>query len=681
MEKMGHQGHPGVQELQARLKEAQDALRAIRTGEVDAVVVPDSHGSQVFTLKGADRPYRILVETMNEGTVTLLPDGTVGYSNSRFSGMLGMPLEQVIGSSFTRFLSSADQPRFQSLLDGSIEGGCQAEFLLHGCYGYLAPTLVSARPLGDAPASGFCLAITDLSALKRAEHESSYLASIVESSEDAIIGKTLDGTIVSWNRAAERLYGYDAHEAIGQSIAILVPDDLFDDLPAILEKIRRGEVIEHFETERMRKDGAHVSVSLTVSPLKDAAGAVIGASSIARNITARKRAEEALRAADRQTRLILEAAAEGVYGTDAESNFTFVNPAATRILGYTAEELIGRRVHTMVHHSFPDGTPYPMEECKLAHAIMHAGVAIFVEDWFWRKDGSGFPVELSAAPMLVDGKVVGTVATFSDITERKQTTEKLALQARELERSNKELQQFAYISSHDLQEPLRTMASFAQLLQRRYQGKLDANADDFIHFIVDGATRMQGLINDLLMYSRVGSRAREFAPADCTAVLRQAISNLQVAITECGAQVTHDPLPTIPCDEGQLTQVFQNLLGNSIKFRNSPVPRIHVAARREASEWVFSVKDNGIGIDPQYAGRIFEVFQRLHTCSEYPGSGIGLAITKKIVERHGGHVWVESQLHQGATFFFSIPDSCRPDLPNLQPTPSATLFNADISAL
>jgi light-regulated signal transduction histidine kinase (bacteriophytochrome) len=225
------------------------------------------------------------------------------------------------------------------------------------------------------------------------------------------------------------------------------------------------------------------------------------------------------------------------------------------------------------------------------------------------------------------------------------------------------------------------MASFAQLLQRRYQGRLDANADDFIHFIVDGATRMQGLINDLLMYSRVGSRGRDFAPADCTAILRQAIANLQMAITECGAQVTHDPLPTIPCDEGQLTQVFQNLLGNSIKFRNSAAPRIHVAARREASEWIFSVKDNGIGIDPQYAGRIFEVFQRLHNCSEYPGSGIGLAITKKIVERHGGHVWVESQLHQGATFFFSIPDSCRPDLPNLQPTPSATLFNADISAL
>ena len=236
-----------------------------------------------------------------------------------------------------------------------------------------------------------------------------------------------------------------------------------------------------------------------------------------------------------------------------------------------------------------------------------------------------------------------------------QLNRELEQRVADLARSNTELEQFAYIASHDLQEPLRTVASFAQLLQKRYQGKLDANADEFIHYLVDGATRMQGLINDLLAYSRVGRRDKEFAPTDCTAVLEQALHNLYAAIGECGAQVTHDPLPTVKCDGAQIMQVFQNLVGNSIKFRDSHPPRVHVAVQRKPSEWVFSVKDNGIGIDPQYHHRIFEVFQRLHTRAEYPGSGIGLAIAKKIVERHGGRIWVESQFHQGAEFFFALP--------------------------
>ncbi len=259
-----------------------------------------------------------------------------------------------------------------------------------------------------------------------------------------------------------------------------------------------------------------------------------------------------------------------------------------------------------------------------------------------------------------------------DITERRRaeealekrtrelmnSQEALKQKAQELSRSNADLEQFAYVASHDLQEPLRTMTSFAQLLRRRYQGKLDANADDFIHFIVDGATRMQGLITDLLAYSRVGSRGKETVSTDCAAVFDQAVANLQTAIVESGAVVTHDSLPTVPCDGAQLIQVFQNLVGNSIKFRDSHSPRVHVAAEPRPSEWVFSVKDNGIGIDPEYAQRIFEVFQRLHTRTEYPGSGIGLAIAKKIVERHGGRIWVESQPHQGATFFFTLPAQC-----------------------
>jgi PAS domain S-box-containing protein len=373
---------------------------------------------------------------------------------------------------------------------------------------------------------------------KRALEAVTWLATIVESCDDAIIGLTKEGVITSWNKGAEKLYGYPSTEILGHPVSALIPPDRSGELTTFLASLGNGARMEQFETVRLRKNGSLVDVSLSVFPLLDSRGEVTGAASIAHDITARKRADEAL---EKRTREL----------TDSQ--------------------------------------------CAL---------------------------------------------------EQK---------AQELARSNAELQQFAYVALHDLQEPVRTIVGFAQLLQRRYQGKLDTNADDFIGFIVHGAARMQAHIQDLLAYSRVGSRGRDFAPTKCMTVFDQALANLHAAVAESGAVVTHDALPVVSCDGEQLIRVFQNLIANSIKFRESHAPRIHVAAEQRSSEWVFSVKDNGIGIDPQYATRIFAVFQRLHSPTEYPGSGIGLAIAKKIVERHGGRIWVESQPHQGATFFFTLP--------------------------
>jgi signal transduction histidine kinase len=242
-----------------------------------------------------------------------------------------------------------------------------------------------------------------------------------------------------------------------------------------------------------------------------------------------------------------------------------------------------------------------------------------------------------------------------EITERKRAEEELKQMADELARSNADLKQFAFIASHDLQEPLHIIAGYLKLLARRYKGKLDANADDFMDGAIDGVKRMQMLIKNLLAYSQVGSKGKDFKPADCSLVVGLAIANLQRAIEESGAVVTYDDFPTIMADFSQLSRLFQNLIGNAIKFRNKEIPKVHVSAERKENEWVFSVRDNGIGIDPQYAKRVFDIFQRLHGRGEYPGTGIGLAICKRIVERHGGRIWVESKPGNGSTFYFTIP--------------------------
>jgi light-regulated signal transduction histidine kinase (bacteriophytochrome) len=266
---------------------------------------------------------------------------------------------------------------------------------------------------------------------------------------------------------------------------------------------------------------------------------------------------------------------------------------------------------------------------------------------------------LIIAPLTGFGVVISRklARERQDLLEARQKLEKSIT---ELARSNSDLQQFAYVASHDLQEPLRMVASYTQLLGKRYKGRLDEDADEFIAYAVNGASRMQALIQDLLAFSRVDSQGQRFEPTSVETLLGYALDNLKGAIEEAGAVITHDPLPAVMADERQFLHLLQNLLSNALKFRGPEPPRIHLSAERLGGEWLFSVRDNGIGIDPQYGERIFILFQRLHTNAEYPGTGIGLALCKKIVERHGGRIWMESRLGQGATFCFTVPDRAMP---------------------
>jgi light-regulated signal transduction histidine kinase (bacteriophytochrome) len=288
------------------------------------------------------------------------------------------------------------------------------------------------------------------------------------------------------------------------------------------------------------------------------------------------------------------------------------------------------------------------------------GICEPYEKEYVRRDGTRVPVYIADA--MLPGPEGEIAAFILNISDRKQAEQSVLRITEDLRRSNAELEQFAYVASHDLQEPLRMVASYTKLLEKRYQGRLDADADDFINYVVDGATRMQQLINSLLDYSRVGTRGRDFTSTSCEKILKEAQANLEVSIQESGARITHDTLPTVRADTLQLIQLFQNLIGNAIRFRSEKPPEIHICAEQRDDNWLFSIRDNGIGMESQYFDRIFVIFQRLHTRAEYAGTGIGLAICKKIVERHGGRIWVESELGKGSTFFFTLPIQQRPGI-------------------
>lgn len=271
---------------------------------------------------------------------------------------------------------------------------------------------------------------------------------------------------------------------------------------------------------------------------------------------------------------------------------------------------------------------------------LEQGIALFVTAM----------ITCGVALLLISGR-----ALDREDAERRQAQAALAERAGQLARSNRELEHFAYVASHDLQEPLRIVASYAQLLKRRYAQRLDADADEFIHFIVDGANRMQQLTLDLLAYSRVETGGEDFRAADCEVVFAGAVENLRAAVDESNATILHDALPTVHADPTQLAQLFQNLIGNALKFRNAEPPHVHVFADRGPSEWTFRIQDNGIGIERQHQERIFRMFQRLHPREKFPGTGIGLSLCQRIVERHGGKIWVESEPGRGSTFCFTLP--------------------------
>lgn len=361
----------------------------------------------------------------------------------------------------------------------------------------------------------------------------------------------------------------------------------------------------------------------------------------------------------RNAQLALEEARDkymDLYDFSPVGYFTFTSEALIKEVNLAGAALLGIERGKLINQGFGrfvSGKDLVQWDRHIMN-LLELGKKLICEISLKRGDGSMFHAQIESITMDSNSGTAVIRSAVSDITERKKSEVTLNRYAEKLRRSNEELQQFAYVTSHDLQEPLRMIASYLQLIESRYKGKLDKDADEFIAFSVDGAARLQDMITGLLSYSSVGTKRKPFDDVNCSEVLGHVISNLKVAIEESGALVTSDRLPVIKADGGQLVQVFQNLISNAIKFRGADLPRIHVSAEQKETEWVFSVRDSGIGIAPEYKNRIFKIFQRLHG-REYPGVGIGLSICRRIVESHGGRIWFESEYGKGTTFYYAIP--------------------------
>ena len=483
------------------------------------------------------------------------------------------------------------------------------------------------------------------------ESEESYRMLLHGIQDYAIFMMDPRGQILNWNAGAERIKGYIAEEIIGRNFSCFFP-------PEDIERGRPEEVLRttaengrHEEQGmRMRKDGSRFLASLTFTALRDPAGNLRGFSEFSHDLSESKESGAKYRG-------LLEAAPDAMVVVNHGGEIVLLNLQAEKQFGYYRDELVGQKVTNIIPEGFAERLI--ADALRSAEDALAQQIGTGIELTGRRKDGSGFPIEIMLSP-LESAEGVLVTAAIRDITKRKKAEANLLQKVEELNRSNQELEQFAYIASHDLQEPLRMVASYTQLLSRRYKGQLGSDADEFIAFAVDGASRMQRLIQDLLAYSRAGTKAKLLFDTSSEEALQQALVNLRGAIEESHAVVTHDPLPTVLADEMQLVQLFQNLVGNAVKYQNPGIPRIHIsAARNGGNKWRFSIKDNGLGIDSQYFDRIFGMFQRLHKREEFAGTGVGLAICKKIVERHGGSISVESQPGHGSTFHFALEGSER----------------------
>jgi PAS domain S-box-containing protein len=791
------------------------------TGGVNMLVDITGRKQAEQTLRESEERFRTIVDATPECVKLVACDGTLLMMNQAGLRMIEAAEPEIaMGASVYGLIAPEHRNAYREFNEHICHGGKGLlEYDIIGLRGTRRQMETQAAPLRLPDGSVVQLGVTrDISERRKAEENRALLGAIVDSSDDAIISKDLNGIITSWNDGAERMFGYTAEEIVGKPVLMLIPDDRKDEEPDILARLERGERIDHFETIRRRKDGELLHISLTISPIRAPNGPVIGASKIARDITQRKRNEEAINALNAQltadlsamtrmqqlsTRLIqdgtfselldeildagvaltgadmglmhlmdkdghlrivahrgfrasslaffgesarhavcgnvlrhharvivddvanssalsdaarpvllelgvravqstplvgrsgevlgilsthyrilrgpsgrdlrmidilarqaadlidrkraeetrgqlsaiVEGSGDAIYVYDFEGTILTWNHAAEELYGYSADEIIGRSSGTIV----PAGR---REELRglIEGADDRAEIIRNLETTRLRRDGSIFPALLTISPIRDEsGKAVALSVIARDITERKRAED-------ELRQANTDLEQFAYSASHDLQEPLRTIKIYSELLFDRFSAAAEGESAEFLGFLRNAATRMELLVHDLLAYTQISRLEAPPIEVDTNEAVAEALANLGGAIVESGATVTSDPLPPLRVHSTHIRQLFQNLVGNAIKYRHADrAPAVQIGVERQDEYWVFTVRDNGIGIQPEFKEQIFGLFSRLHNTDRYAGTGIGLAICQRIVERYRGRIWVESQAGRGSEFRFALP--------------------------
>ncbi|HEX2865690.1 MAG TPA: PAS domain S-box protein [Ignavibacteriales bacterium] len=493
------------------------------------------------------------------------------------------------------------------------------------------------------------------------EIERGKLAAIIENLPAGVGVSDPAGKIMTFNKAGLSMLGSQAENfpsdlnEYASRFELFYPDGSLmplDEWP--ISRAVNGEFVKYYDLKlRNKLTGAERILSYFVEPVRNSHGGVVLIVFVILDITEQKQVEESLRVALQHLKFHVDNSPLAVVEFDSEYRVTSWSEKAEEVFGWKTEEVLGKKIGDFKWVYEEDAPKVEAISTAMFAAKKTSNLHL---NRNYRKDGSVITCEwYNSALVDQDGNLVSVLSLVLDVTKREKTMQQLEHTLQNLKRSNEELEQFAYVASHDLQEPLRMVSNYAQMLSRRYKDRLDDRANQFIEFIVEGSMRMKMLIQDLLSFSRITTKADSFAPTDLNLVLLDVTNDLKVTIEENNAKITYEKLPVINADSTQIRQVFQNLLSNAIKFRGLDDPEISISAERKGKQWSFAVRDNGIGISPEYFDKIFVIFQRLHDREAYPGTGIGLAICKRIVERHGGSIWVESEEGKGTAFYFTIP--------------------------
>jgi PAS domain S-box-containing protein len=625
-------------------------------------------------LENADRALRrtkefdeAIMQNMGEGLCTVDSEGAVTSLNPAGEQLLGWTFEELRGRKLHELshhkrpdgtpFPAEECPSLNVLRTGVSVSNHEDIFIRKdGAFFDVVYTSAPLRERGQV--TGLVVVFRDITAQKRAAETTNRLASIVQFSDDAIITKDLNGIITSWNRAAERVFGYSAQEAIGRPITILIPPERLDEEPGIIARIRRGKLIEHFETVRRHKNGSLLDISLTISPLCDASGKIIGASKIARDVTGRKRADRALMESEvRYRTLVSQVKDYAIFRTDTAGIAVSWNEGVERVLGFAEREFIGLDVSKAIFLPEDLAAGVHIRELETAAAMGTANN----DRWLRRKDHTRFYASgMTTALKDAAGRVIGFSKVLRDDTEKKQATELLektvAERTADLRASNEQLEAFVYSIAHDLRAPVRSMTGYSQMLIDDYASALDATGQHMLKRIQNSSEFMDKLLVDLLAYGRTARLALEISPVEVERAWETALLQCAIQIEQSNARVeTIKPLPTLLAHEGTLAQILANLLSNALKFVSPDVqPQILFWTEERPGTVRLWVQDNGIGIPAHQHDRVFRVFERLHG-SRYVGTGIGLSIVRKGAERMNGHVGFESAPGEGTRFWIDLP--------------------------